>query len=172
MSKRYQVVAECAHVLVTDHSGVKATHLLYKGAFLPEEVDADRLKFLIDGGFVAEEGETPVAPNAAVDQDPRTGADSVSTEKLRGQSDEQIEAARREAEEKAKADSDAAKADQELAEKRAAAQAKLPPDGSLPDGRLGQPVWVEFLVKSGSSYDDVRDAEKDELIKLAKQRQQ
>jgi hypothetical protein len=63
----------------------------------------------------------------------------------------------------------AAKADAELAEKRAAAKAKLPEDGSAPDGRAGQPVWVEYLVTRGSRYEDVAKADKDELVKLAKQ---
>ncbi len=169
MSARYQVISECAHVEVVDHSGVKATHLLYKGAFLPDDVDPARLEFLVDGGFVAPEGKVALAPNAAVEQDPRTGVDSVTTGRLQGRSDAEVEAANRAAAEKAKADADKVTADAEVAERRAAAQAKLPQDGSAPDGRASQEVWVEYLVKRGSNYDDVKDADKADLRALAEQ---
>jgi len=66
-------------------------------------------------------------------------------------------------------DREKAKADAEIAEKRAAAKAKLPTDGSAPDGRAGQAVWVEYLVARGSNYDDVKDVDKADLQKLAEQ---
>ncbi|MET0416051.1 MAG: hypothetical protein ABW022_08525 [Actinoplanes sp.] len=181
MSDRYQVVAECAHVAVVDHSGVKSTHLLYKGAFLPEEVDSERLKFLIDGGFVAKEDGTPIAPNASVEQDPARGLESVTTDVLRGEKaeapreDPALKAGRRVAEtvtDEGRIDK-AAEAPgtvrDETESKRAAARAKLPADGSEPDGRASQAVWVEYLAGRGSSYDDIKDADKADLIKLAKQ---
>lgn len=53
--------------------------------------------------------------------------------------------------------------------KRQAAQAKLPTDGAAPDGRASQAVWAEYLVSKGSSYADVKDADKAELINLSEQ---
>jgi hypothetical protein len=76
---------------------------------------------------------------------------------------------RQKADEDAKAAAAQSKAAAELAEKRAAAKAKLPADKSAPDGRAAQAVWVEYLVSRGSRYEDVKDVEKDELQKLAKQ---
>ena len=66
-------------------------------------------------------------------------------------------------------DREKAKAETEVADKRAAAKAKLPADGSAPDGRAAQAVWVEYLVSKGSRYDDVKDADKADLQKLAEQ---
>jgi hypothetical protein len=74
--------------------------------------------------------------------------------------------------EQRKADAETAakdRADVDLVQRRAAAKAKLPTDGSAPDGRQSQTVWVEYLVSKGSNYDDVKDASKEELQALAKQ---
>ncbi len=71
---RYQVVGECAHVNVVGLGGVHSVQLIYKGAFVPEGVDPDRLKHLLRAGLVAPVEGEPLAPNAAIDQDPNTGA--------------------------------------------------------------------------------------------------
>ncbi|WP_433460701.1 hypothetical protein [Micromonospora sp. CA-248212] len=180
MAKRYQVVAECAHV-TTSTTGVRSQVLLYKGAFLPDDVEPERLKFLLDGGFVAEEGDTSVAPNAAVEQDPRSGADSVTSDVLRGekpaederpQSDVSEQVADVVTEEGAidKAANPPGE-DPEVATRRAAAREKLPTDGSMPKTQNGHDVWVEYHVAQGGNYDDLVKQDKDELIKLAKSRQ-
>lgn len=57
----------------------------------------------------------------------------------------------------------------EQAQARAAAAAKLPEDGSAPDGRASQPVWVEFLARKGYDFSELQKQDKAELIKLAKQ---
>ncbi|MEU7978241.1 hypothetical protein AB0B63_06885 [Micromonospora sp. NPDC049081] len=175
--KWYQVIAECAHV-VTSTTGVRSQVLLYKGAFLPDDVEPERLKFLLDGGFVAAEGDTPVAPNAAVEQDPRRGVDSVTADGLRGDKPDTdsgsasdvsatvAEVAVAEGRIDKATDSDG------VAEKRAAARAKLPADGSMPKSSHGQDVWVEYLVAQGSNYDDLAGQDKQALIELAKSRQQ
>ncbi|BAL87308.1 hypothetical protein AMIS_20880 [Actinoplanes missouriensis 431] len=183
MGARYQVIAECAHVPVTDHSGVTATHLLYKGAFLPDGVDPKRLEFLLEGGFVAEPGEEPIAPNASVPQDPARGLDSVTTESLQGKpaqepgtpasdvSAEVASAVRAESgiDKAAESPREASNAS-EVDAKRAAAKAKLAElGGKAPDGRASQAVWVEYLVSRGSRYEDVQSVDKADLIKLAEQ---
>ncbi len=181
MAKRYQVVAECAHV-TTSTTGVRSQVLLYKGAFLPDDVDADRLAFLLDGGFVAEEGKVAVAPNAAVVQDPRLGVDSVTPAVLQGEkpadpehpsSDVAAQVA-----EVVTAEGSIDKAavppgdSPEVAQKRAAAREKLPADGSAPKAQNGIDVWVEYLVDQGYDYAQVsKEQDKQVLIDLAKSRQ-
>jgi hypothetical protein len=61
------------------------------------------------------------------------------------------------------------KADAELAEKRATAKAKLPEDGSAPDGRASKDVLVEYLAGKGYSYDELVKQDPAELKALAKQ---
>lgn len=54
---------------------------------------------------------------------------------------------------------------------RVAARAKLPADGSLPHHAAGQPVWVEWHVAQGGSYEDLKGQDKPTLVELAKSRQ-
>lgn len=135
---RYQVVGECAHVVVTDLSGVSSMTLLYKGAFLPEGVDPDRLKHLLASRLVAEVVDEPIAPNAAIDQDPQVGIPPL-------------------------VDPDV---DPTVETKRAAARLKLAEAGGTPDGRHGDDVWVEYAVAQGLDYDEARKAGKEELRKV------
>jgi hypothetical protein len=187
----YQVIAEmAAHVEVQEPGGT-SVQTFYKGAMVPDGVPAERIKGLLDRGIIAKVGEVPIAPNAAVAQDPARGIESVTTETLQGQPAEEPqvtgdtseevaavvheEASVARAAEAPRPASDEREAEAKSADggaaKRAAAKAKLPADGSAPDGRAGQPVWAEYLVARGSRYADVKDADKDELIKLAKQQQ-
>ncbi len=159
----YQVVAECAFVTLDGPTGRFQT-LMYKGALVPE--GAPELERLIDSGHVKKVGgevtgglNSDGVPDGGLDGSVHEGLTTTPVPK----SDEQL------AEEKAEAERQ--KAEQDVAEKRAAAQAKLPADGSLPDGRAGRDVWVEYLVRDGASYDDVKDADKADLMELAKSRQ-
>jgi hypothetical protein len=146
---RYQVVGECAHVVVTDHTGVKATNLLYKGAPIPDDIDPDRLEHLLSSGLAAEIGDVPLAPNAAVEQDGQVGipplapADSPPGE-VASEADPQVEA------------------------EREAARAKLPADGSAPHANAGKPVWVEHAVRSGTDRTEAEKADKADLIAALK----
>ncbi len=166
---RYQVVGECAHVVIPDHTGVKAMTLLYKGAYVPEGVDPERLQHLVDAGLVAEEPEVPVAPNAAAVQDGRVGIPPVGDAAKAGAPDgdglhpvvteEQRQAQR------AKTDDDA-----EAERKQAEAQAKLKrnDDGTYvaPHANAGEDVWVEYAVTQGLDRGEATAAGKDELKKL------
>lgn len=180
MTKRFQVIAECAHVTTTT-TGVRSQVLLYKGAFLPDDVDQDRLDFLLDGGFIAEEGKVAVAPNAAVAQDPRLGVDSVTPDVLRGEKPADVEAPTSDvaaqvaevtsAEGRIDKAATSPNEDPEVVQKRAAARAKLPSDGSAPKATNGQDVWVEYLAARGYDYAELAKQDKPELIKLAQSRQ-
>lgn len=182
MGARYQVIAECAHVPVTDHSGVTATHLLYKGAFVPEGIAPERLKFLVDGGFVAETGTEPIAPNAAVPQDATVGLDGITAATLAGEppadsglsgsdvSGTVADAVRAEsgvdkAAEAPREASDTAEAEA----RRADARTKLAEMGGVPNGRSSDAVLVEFLVGKGYQRGEVEKADRAELKSLVEQ---
>ncbi len=144
MNSKYQVVGECCHVVVADHTGVSATTLLYKGAFLPDGVDQDRLQHLLATGLVAEVGEgEEIAPNAAVDQDPAVGIPPLTPP--------------------ADDTGDKGSGVPELTAEQQAARAKLPADGSAPDGRASAEVWVEYAVTQGLDRAEAAKAGKDEL---------
>ncbi len=119
---------------VSTDGGLK---LIYKGAPVPADQNPDRLKHLLDTGLIAPVGEAEVAPNAAVvpDEFATTGG--------------------------AKADVESGQA--EIDRKREAARAKLPTDGSAPDGRASHEVWVEYAVSKGLSRDEAEKASKEDL---------
>ncbi len=150
MGDRYQVVGECAHVVVTDHSGVAAVNLLYKGAFLPDGVDEARLRHLLASNLVAKVEGEPIAPNAAVDQDPTVGIPSgapVDNQAANvGESGDSSEPT--------------------LTAEQQAARMQLPSDGSAPDGRKSDAVIVEWLVIKGYDRTEVEKADRAELRKL------
>lgn len=158
---RYQIVAECAHITVNGPTG-RAQTLLLKGALVP--ADAPELERLLRDGYVAEVGDEATG---GVDAD-GVPSGAYTTTVPASITSTPVE---RNAEQR-KADQDAAdktKADAEVEKKRTDAKAKLPADGSTPDGRAAQAVWVEYLVARGSNYDDVKDVDKDQLVALAKQ---
>jgi hypothetical protein len=119
---------------VSTEGGLK---LIYKGAPVPPDQDPKRLKHLLDTGLIAAVGEAELAPNAAVvsDEYATTGGAKIDVES--GQA--------------------------EIDRRREAAKAKLPADGSAPDGRAGHEVWVEFAVARGLDRDEATKASKDDL---------
>jgi len=158
---RYQVIAECAYAMTVDSAG-KSWRLFEKGALVA--ADTPNLEHLLNNGYVAKVGgeatgglDAAGIPSGAYDNPVPGGITSTPVEK----SQEQLQA-EREAADKVRADAD-------LAERRAAAQAKLAELEDGPDGRSSQAVWVEYLVSRGSNYADVASATKAELQKLAEQ---
>jgi hypothetical protein len=153
---KFQVVAECAHVTMSGPTGV-AQHLLYKGALVP--ADAPELQRLLDEGYVARVGaqetggvDASGVPAGAYGTQVPASITSTPVPVTAGQAP----------------GGEQPKADAELAEKRAAAKAKLPEDGSAPDGRAGKDVFVEYLAARGYDYDELTKQDKAELIELAK----
>lgn len=156
---QYQVVAECAHATIQSPFG-KSVQLLLKGAMVP--ADAPQLKHLLEIGSVAKVDEDETGgvdaggiPAAAYDADVPAGVTTTPVPK----SDEQVQAEADAAEQ--------SKVDAEVAERRAAAKAKLPADGSAPDGRAADAVFVEYLVANGYGRDEVEKADRAELRNLA-----
>lgn len=163
----YQIVAECAHVTVNDPLHGRTLQLLGKGALVP--ADAPELQRLLSIGYVAAVGDEETGglnadgvPAGALQVEVPPGVTSTPVEV----SEEQRQSA-----EKALADAEQAKTDAAVEERRAAARAKLPEGGAMPDGRAGKDVWVEWLVANGSRYEDVATADKADLIELARSRQ-
>jgi hypothetical protein len=163
MTDRYQVVGECAHVNVVGIGGVASVQLIYKGAFVPEGIDAARLKHLVDSGLVAKVEGEPIAPNAAIEQDPNTGAPLKATPAV-GRPDSggdgvhaELTDEQRQAQRKAAEDNDA------VEQKRAAARAKLPADGSAPHHNAATEVWIEYAVKQGLDRAESEKASKEDL---------
>ncbi len=146
---KYQVVGECAHIVATDHSGVSATVLLYKGAPVPDGVDPDRLKHLLSVGLIAEVGDVPVAPNASVDQDPAVGIPPLNDDRE-------------------------LKPDGPDEAKRAEARAKLKRDADgkyqMPHANAGEDVWVAYAVTQGTDLAEAEKAGKQALVELFKQK--
>ncbi len=159
---RYQVLSEGVFAQTRDSQGL-TWRLFEKGAIIPG--GTENLKHLLECGYVVKVGDEATGgvdaagvPSGAYDVRVPEGVTSTPVERT---------------EEQRKADAEAAEkaaADAELESKREAARAKLPEDGSAPDGRAAQSVWVEYMVKTqDASYEDVKDATKADLIDLAKQ---
>ncbi|MFI2663270.1 hypothetical protein [Micromonospora carbonacea] len=160
----YQIVGECAYVSTDTPSG-RTRVLLYKGALVPG--NAPELKHLLDTGLVVKVGGDETG---GVNADGLTTieADDLDDDVPRRDSDGVLTSTYSSGEQPTGDQSDADSADS----KRAAAQAKLPKDGSMPHPNAGQPVWVEWHVKQGGDYDDLAKQDKADLVKLAQQRQQ
>ncbi len=162
MADRYQVVGECAHVNTVGLGGVQAVQLIYKGAPVPEGIDPERLKHLLRQGLVAKVDGEPIAPNAAIEQDPNTGDPLRPTQGEAAGGDgthPTVSDDERQAQRKAAEDNDAAE------QKRAAARAKLPADGSAPHHNAAPEVWVEYAVKQGLDRAEAEKASKEDLRK-------
>lgn len=160
MAVQYQVVAECAHVTVSTPSG-RMQILQVKGALVP--ADAPELERLLDLGYVAEVGgdETGGVDAAGIPAGAYTADVPVAvTTTPVDRSQEQVKADVESAEK--------AKADAEVADRRAAAKAKLPADGSAPHGNASKDVWVEYLAVRGYDYAELVKQEPADLKALAK----
>lgn len=157
-SKQYVVTGHMA-TFDTDAGQGRMRVTFYRGQRVPEDAPADQVAHHLDVNLIAEvPGNQPAGVDSAGgvvvgDQRPDGGKPGEDIPVPTG----------------ALPADDKAKADDEVAEKRAAAKAKLPDGGAMPDGRAGQPVWAEYLVSKGSNYDDVKDVDKDQLVALAKQ---
>lgn len=147
MADVYQVTAEAVLATVDTVNGRMKT-LLMRGALLPGSTP--ELKHLLDVGMVEKVGDDAgTGLNAegglGAAETPAVGPTSVvSSTPLTPEQ-------------------------QELEAKRAEARAKLPADGSAPDGRAAEAVWVEYAVLQGLDRAEAEKAGKEELRKaLAK----
>ncbi len=139
---------------------------LYRGSVLdPKQVDpVDRDRLLAEGyvEWVVRDGET-----FRLAEDTRTGSagDPVTVGDVAvvdpNEDPGMLNVAPLKADESDSKDADAA-----AEAKRADARAKLPADGSAPDGRASEAVWVEYAVAQGLDRAEAEKAGKEELRKL------
>jgi len=149
--KRYQVLSACVIVPVVTNDGTEMIQTVYSPGSFEADPQHPRIVHNVDSGYIAEIGEkaatgTDAAGAVMLDDKRVDGADPGAPVVLNdpGVVNEQQQA-------------------------RSAAAAKLPEDGSAPDGRASQAVWVEYLARQGYNYDDLAGQDKAELQKLAKQ---
>lgn len=148
--KTYQVQSACVIVPIVSN-GDTYLQTIYAGGVFEADPDNDRIIHNAESGYILELGAkaTPGVDGAGVpvvDNKRADGSETGSPVELNDPGTVN-----------------------EVQQARSAAAAKLPEDGSAPDGRAAQAVWVEYLVRQGYSYDAVKGEDRAELQKLAKQ---
>lgn len=153
----YQVTGHMAGVKTMTTNGPMWI-TLYRGAILPADVTEDRIRHLLDvnlitevpdgtlagvdaaGVAVAHGAAGPVPPGQDSDSDGEDGDDEEPDDEVNG----------------------------DAATIQAAAKAKLPADGSAPDGRASKAVWVEYGVSKGYDRASLEAEEKPTIVALFK----
>jgi hypothetical protein len=155
MNKRYQVVSQAVLVTTDTISGPMLT-TVYRGGVVVGDPDTDqRLRHNVESGYLAE-----------IPSDATGGVDAVGDAVATGKDGTPVDGGK-------PADQAGKAFDAEAQTRREDAAAKLPADGSAPDGRASEAVWVEYAVSKGVNRADAEKAGKDELRRmLAAQQQQ
>lgn len=150
-TKRYQVISACVIVPTRGNDGNEYLSTIYAPGVFDADPQHPRIAHNLESGYITELGAKAAAGTDA------SGAVMTDNQRADG----------------AEPGSPVVLNDpgvvNELQQARAAAAAKLPTDGSAPDGRASQAVWVEYLAAKGYSYDELASQDKAELQKLAKQ---
>ncbi len=144
----YQVTAEAVLATVDTQFGRMKT-LMYKGAILPGSTP--ELRHLLDSKMVAACGDDT---STGLNAEGGLGEATTPTD-APGSVVSPRAATAEEIAEQAKVDA-----------AREAARAKLPSDGSAPDGRASAEVWVEYAVAKGMDRGEAEKAGKDEIRKV------
>jgi hypothetical protein len=153
--KRYQVASACVLIPVAGADGLPVISTLYRGSVFEADPDNVRVVHNVDSRYIVEidadatpgvdvVGEPPVENERAVGDGAASDPPPPGDGSRPGQAATDVEA------------------------KRAAARAKLPTDGSAPDGRLGQDVWVEYAVSKGMDRAEAEKASKADLVAALK----
>lgn len=159
-TKRYQVVAACAILPVTPPGGTTTVQTLYRGSVIEGDPEDIRVKHNAESGYIVEidAKATPGVDGSGtplVDDKPTVGDGNPGDPTTTNDPGVVNQAAHDTA--------------GEVTAKRETAKAKLPEDGSAPDGRASKDVFVEYLAARGYSYDELVKQDKAELTELAKQ---
>lgn len=144
----YQVTGQCAHVTVAGFGGGLQKQLLYRGSVVPDTATEEEIRHLLSVKAIS-----PLDPDFGTHEPPRNIDPSAPPPEVRRSADPTAPPP----------------ADPEVQRKRDEAKAKLPADGSAPDGRTSDAVHVEFLVGKGYSRDEVEKASSKDLRDLAKE---
>lgn len=137
----YKVVGQCAHVTTMTESGRRKI-MLFKGNPLPADTPEKEIRHLLSVKLIAQTGGGVVQaePSRVSETDDSGGQPPAGQDSVPVDDPERVKA-----------------------------REKLPADGSQPDKRAGEAVWVEYAVAKGYSYDAARQAGKQELIGLLTQ---
>jgi hypothetical protein len=155
----YQVSGHMATVRTMTSSGFMWI-TLYRGSILPPDADPDRIKHLLDVNLIRKvEDGTAAGVDAAGAAIAHPPVDKVSEGVKTPEGDEGA-AQTEEPELPPPAD------ETEREARREAARAKLPTDGSAPDGRASQQVWAEYAVRNGYDRGMVETTTKADLVAL------
>lgn len=168
--KRYQVLSPCVIVPTVAQDGNEYLTTIYAPGVFEADPDNVRVKHNLDSKYIQEIDAKAVAGSDA------SGAVMLDDQRVDGANpgapvvlnDPGVVNERAHADVKAAVEQDAqAKSDADVVKARAAAKAKLPPDGSAPDGRASKDVFVEYLAGKGYDYAELSKQDKAELQKLA-----
>ncbi len=149
MADQYQLTADCAY-LTTETATGRAKVLAYRGAYIAP--DAPELKHLLDSGMAAKVGD---GGGFGLNAEGGLGAAETPAEGPRSVVSATVPTT----------DTVSTSADADAERRQAAARAKLPSDGSAPDGRASEDVWVEYAVARGMDRDEASKAGKEEIRK-------
>lgn len=152
--KRYQVLSAAVVVPVATADGT-VLQTLYRGSVLEADPTDLKVKHNADAGYITEIGEKAVAGvdnsgTPLVDDKPTVGdgnpGDPAALNDPGVVNDEA----------------------HQVSARRQAAAAKLPADGSAPDGRASEDVWREYAVAKGYDRTAVEGSSRDEIKALFK----
>lgn len=147
MTDMYQVTAEAVFATVDTVVG-KTRIIVYKGGLLA--ADAPEIEHLVASNMVQRVTVGDAAVSTGLNADGGLGEATPPEEPPAPP---------------IHTPADMAAVDAETERRRAEARAKLPVDGSAPDGRAGEEVWVEYAVTQGLDRDEATKAGKAELRK-------
>ncbi len=158
----YQLTTDNADVTMPTANGLTKVRV-YKGALIPGA--SPEVEHLVAGGY---------AVKAIADDTGGLNADGVPLVEVEQQAKAGKKgSAKSDLTEPVVEDPDPFEAGPDVEARRAAARDRLAELGDkAPDGRASKDVLVEYLVASGSRYEDLASAEKAELVEMVKARQQ
>lgn len=146
--KRYQVLTACVIVPTVNTDGAEYLTTLYAPAVFESDPDHARIQHNVEYGYIQELGAKSTsgvdASGAVMTDNKRVDGEYAGAPVV--QNDPGVV--------------------NEEAQTRAKAAAKLPEDGSAPDGRASEAVMVEWLARRGYSYDELKNQDKASLKNL------
>ncbi|WP_431728588.1 hypothetical protein [Verrucosispora sp. TAA-831] len=167
----YQLTGEAAYITTTTAFG-KAKIFTHRGALIAD--DAPELPHLLKMGMAAKVDDE-VTGGLNADGDPDAVADGTVVPDPSGTQAfvpaEQAETSTGHGQSVSLTNGEES-GDGDTAARREAAREKLAKlGGKAPDGRHSEDVLIEYLVGQGSSYDDLVNTGKSDLLELVKSRQ-
>jgi hypothetical protein len=156
--QRYQVIGELATGRTATPHGLMII-TFNRGAILPDDIPQDTIDHLLSVKLIAPIGEPAPATVSTSTPGPDADLEEAAAAALNAAIDE-VPAGEAQP---------APETDADIRERRIAARAKLPLDGTPPKKTHGHQVWAEYAVRRGVDRTQAESATKDELIELVDQ---